>query len=81
MGLSEQLNQLKSDAQSAGAGLAAKQKAIDEVTDKPLVPVHVQAPTSPVDLLHPGAKYGSRPGEKRIDVSQMTGLSGVNRSK
>lgn len=76
-------DQLKSEAQSAGAGLAAKQEAVDQIK-RPLVSAPVQVPTSPVDLLHPHALYGDRAGEQRINTADMTrrlGFSGVKRTK
>ncbi len=53
---------------------------------QPLVPAQplMSAQPSAVDLVHP-TPYGSRPGEKIIDVSEyqkpLGGLSGINRSK
>jgi hypothetical protein len=53
----------------------------------PMAPVHQTVPPSsgpyPQDLVHP-APYGSRPGEKLIDTTEMTrplgsGFSGIKR--
>ena len=45
---------------------------------QPLVPTHLEAP-NPSSPMNNGA-YGTKPGEKRIDVSEyISGLSGVKR--
>lgn len=59
--------------------LAEKSKMIREALPKPPVanPVRSTAPAAPskpakTDVIHPGGKYGDRPGEKRIDTTEMT---------
>lgn len=57
-------------------GLKAKQANVDAYKaaypDKPkAAPVPPFGKTSPADKVNPKAKYGDRPGEKRIDTSDM----------
>jgi len=43
---------------------------LNTVNPRPEPPAK-KLPVSPKDLVNPKAKYGSRPGEKRIDVTEM----------
>ena len=79
---------LPSEAQSAAAGLAAKQAAVSQVAgpQAPMAPA-VQPPSQqqiyPQDLLNPQqGPYGSRLGEQRLDSqgNVMTGLTGIKRN-
>jgi hypothetical protein len=61
---------------TTGAGLAAKEQNIDEyknATKPTLSPDPAKDTTpSPKDRVAPKARYGARPGEKRIDTKPMT---------
>jgi len=46
------------------AGIKATQQNVNEATQPPATP---PARIGGTEMLHPGAKYGSRPGEKRLD--------------
>lgn len=57
----------------SASGLSAKRANIDEYTRatrpaKPASDPVVFAPTSPMDKINPRAKFGDRPGEKRLPV-------------
>lgn len=66
---------------SAGPGSAMSQNSqVGQVPQQPLAPAHIEDPrgVSSNDFAHQGP-YGSRPGEKRIDVSEyQKGLSGLS---
>lgn len=60
---------------SEAKSIADKNKMIQEYNDaqKPKAPEPARpASNAKVDKVNPGAKYGSRSGEKRIDTSEMT---------
>src|SRR5689334_18835515 len=57
------------------AGIVARSNAIAEYSRATAPNAPVQAPSKPASggpPMNPKAKYGDRPGEKRIDTSQMT---------
>jgi len=62
-----------------GAELAAKKQTVNEVAKPPVeqAPIEVNKTPSVKDRVNPTARYGSRPGEKRIDVTGMTKPLGV----
>jgi len=56
-----------------GAELEAKRQNVNAVaTPTPAPPLKAPTASVPVDRVNPRARYGSRPGEKRIDVGSMT---------
>jgi len=59
-----------------GKNLAMKKDQINEymhATEPVATPMPVKpSPVMGVDKIHPKAKFGDKPGEKRIDVSSMT---------
>lgn len=75
-------------APSGGPGSVLDQKNVQLQPllppQAPLVPTHVELPQA--QSPDPSAAYGTRPGEQRIDTSEMTqplgsGLSGIKRTK
>jgi hypothetical protein len=66
-----------SEAYGVGKGVSERAKAIQELNPRPKVstpaPVRKAGPPAKMDLVNKGKKagYGSRPGEKRIDVTNM----------
>ena len=54
-------------------GIKATQANVDQATQKPDPPKEEAAPdNAPVDRLHPMKRYGSEPGEQRIETKDMT---------
>lgn len=80
--LYEQAKALLTPEDSEADSLKAKQENINQVAPQPAAPVapaQTQATPSPVELSGPTA-YGSRPGEKRIDTTEMTKPLGQGQS-
>lgn len=66
------------EAYSAGKGTSDRVKAMQELNPRPTgtsasAPAKKSGPPAKMDLVNKGKKasYGSRPGEKRIDVKDM----------
>lgn len=78
MGLADTLKNIK-DAQDestqAGTAIGDKMRMIQQYKDAtapaPAAKPSAPAKPSPQDMVNPSAKYGGRPGEKRIDVKKL----------
>ena len=73
MDLAKQATALVKPMTSEAAGLKETQKNVDAVATPKTAPIASPVPetkSAPVDRINPKARYGMKPGEKRIDTTE-----------
>ena len=69
--LGEQATALATPLTNEAEALQEKKANLDQYLTRPVAQPMVVSPITPVDMVHPGAIYGTMPGEQRIDVRNM----------